>query len=71
MSRLALVALLGLAACASQPGRNSYAAELDRLEADCRERGGILLPIPGAQARTGNPGAAFTCNLPGGSISRP
>ena len=72
MLRLVLpVLLLGLAACAtaSGPSHSRYAAEVDRLEADCRARNGILMPIPGAHS--GNAGANYSCNINGGSVTRP
>lgn len=57
---------LSLTACASGPGApNSYQAELDRLTADCAERGGILSPNPGST--TGRPQIDFVCRISGGA----
>lgn len=57
---------LSLAACAGAPGvANSYQTELDRLTADCAERGGILSPNPGST--TGRPQTDFVCRISGGA----
>jgi hypothetical protein len=71
MTRLALaaLALLTLTACAGA-ANSRYAAEVDRLEGECRARGGILTPIPGSLERSGNPGANYACTIHGGSVSR-
>ena len=67
-ARILLPSLLlaaSLSACATGSGPHpSYGQELDRLTADCRERGGILSPISGAQ--TGRPQTDFTCEIRGG-----
>lgn len=67
-ARILLSSLLlaaSLSACATRPGsRLTYGQELDKLTADCTERGGILSPISGAQ--TGRPQTDFTCEIRGG-----
>ena len=63
LSSLLLAASLG--ACASTGSHPTYGQELDQLTADCRERGGILSPIPGAQ--TGRPQTDFACEIRGGA----
>ena len=68
-ARILLSSLLlaaALSACATTPGsRPTYGQELDRLTADCRERGGILSPISGAQ--TGRPQTDYACEIRGGA----
>ena len=51
----------GLAACASMGDTNDYQSEVDRLDADCRAKGGILQP---SGAVTANPGAEHVCVVP-------
>lgn len=66
-ARILLSSLLlaaSLSACASTGSHPTYGQELDQLTADCRERGGILSPISGAQ--TGRPQTDFTCEIRGG-----
>lgn len=61
------VMLLGLAisACASAGGgSNSYLTEMDRLEADCKAREGILTPT-GSQS--GQPARDYACRITGGA----
>ncbi len=55
-----------VAACATSGDAppNSYRADLDRLTADCRERGGILSPTG---ATTGRPETEFVCRISGAS----
>ena len=60
-----LAAAALLAGCATAP-HETRTAELDRLIADCRERGGVLTPIPGGP-RSGNEAANHTCEIPGGA----
>jgi hypothetical protein len=71
MSRLAVFApavlILGLAACAST-GTSRYTDELRELEADCRDRGGILAPT-GQQ--TGRPQTDNVCRITGGASRIP
>lgn len=68
-ARILLSSLLlaaSLSACATTSGsRPTYGQELDRLTADCRERGGILSPISGAQ--TGRPQTDYACEIRGGA----
>ena len=63
----AVVMLSGLAlsACAGAAGgSNSYSAEMDRLEADCKAREGILTPT-GSQS--GQPARDYACRITGGA----
>lgn len=62
---LAATLASGLAACAGTPRepRPTYQQELDQLMAECRERGGILAPIPGAT--TGRPQTENVCEIRG------
>jgi hypothetical protein len=54
-----------LSACASAAGgTNSYSADLDRLEADCTAREGILTPT-GSQS--GQPARDYACKITGGA----
>ena len=68
-ARILLAPLLlaaSLAACAGSPRSHpSFGEELDQLTADCRERGGILAPIPGAT--TGRPQTDYVCEIRGGA----
>ncbi len=60
-----LGAALAVSACASTPGsRTTYAQELDRLTADCRERGGILTPV--GSPTSGRPQTDNVCEIRGG-----
>ena len=59
-----LAAAAMLAGCMTAP-RESRISELDRLIEECRERGGILTPIPGGP-RSGNEAANHTCEIRGG-----
>lgn len=66
LSSLVLGAALAMAACATSPGpANSYSQELERLTADCAERGGILSPVPGAAS--GRPQTDYVCEIRGGA----
>ncbi|MFC5344963.1 hypothetical protein ACETK8_03035 [Brevundimonas staleyi] len=73
VSSLVLGAALTTAACASGPRTHpTYGDELDQLTAECRERGGILSPVAGAQ--TGRPQTDYVCEIRGGAsrlTSRP
>lgn len=62
-----LALALATAGCATGAGRNvpSYAEEMDQLAAECRTRGGILTPIPGAA--TGQPRRDYACSISGGA----
>jgi len=59
---LPTLALLSLAACATNSGQNSVLAEYDRLVQDCRERGGILAPTG---RTTGRPETENVCRVTG------
>ena len=63
---LAATLASGLTACASTPRepRLTYQQEVDRLDADCRERGGIL--TLGSGASTGRPQTDYFCEIRGG-----
>lgn len=63
---IALCGLLFLGACAGAPGAggDTYSTQLDRLAADCRERGGILAPT-GTQS--GRPQTDNVCKISGGA----
>lgn len=54
-----------LAACASSGGPSRFQSELDAYTAECRERGGILQPIPGAGS--GQVRADHACIIRGGA----
>lgn len=60
---LLIAGLAMLAACASTGGPSRYQAELDRLDADCRARDGILQPT-GSQ--TAQPARDYVCRLTSG-----
>ena len=63
----ALASALAASACATGPSNHpTYGQELDKLAADCRERGGILAPISGG-GQTGRPATDYTCNITGGA----
>ncbi len=68
LGALAAVALLSTAACATGAGSSGYAAELDRLSADCQARGGILTPIAGLDS--GAPERDYACKITGQPSSR-
>lgn len=64
MLSFALLTLPLVAACATTDGVNRYQADMDRLEAQCRERDGILTPT-GSQ--TGEPARDYACKITGGA----
>ncbi|MBD3837798.1 hypothetical protein [Brevundimonas sp.] len=64
MISLAVLALPLVAGCATSDGPNRYQAEMDRLEAQCTERGGILQPT-GSQS--GEPARDYACRITGGA----
>lgn len=64
----ALSALGALGACATDRPLPTYQQELDRLNADCIARGGILAPT-GAQ--TGRPQTDNVCKITGGATRIP
>ncbi|WP_341021480.1 hypothetical protein [Brevundimonas diminuta] len=63
-----IVAPLALAACASGRPLPTYQQEMDKLDADCRERGGIISPT-GRQ--TGRPQTDYVCKITGGASRIP
>ncbi len=65
-----LLLAASLSACAGT-GRThpTYGQELEQLTADCREREGILSPIPGAT--TGRPQTDYACEIRGGGSRIP
>jgi hypothetical protein len=63
-----IVAPLALAACASGRPLPTYQQEMDQLEAECRDRGGILSPT-GLQ--TGRPQTDYVCKITGGASRIP
>jgi len=66
---LVAVALPLLGACASSTGGvSSYQKDLDRLEASCKAREGILTPT-GLQ--TGRPETEYACTIIGGATRIP
>lgn len=61
-----LILAASLTACAGTPRSHpSFGEELDQLTADCRDRGGILSPIPGATS--GRPQTDYVCEIRGGT----
>ncbi len=69
-SRLTILAILpllavSLVACATVRETSRYQQELGAYTAECRERGGILQPIPGAA--TGQARADYACIIRGGA----
>ncbi len=58
---------LGLAACAGTPRQpyQTYGEELARLNADCVERGGVL--VPSGSGSTGRPSVDNVCRISGAS----
>lgn len=64
-SALAAASLATAGCAAGARPLNGYGAEMDRLTADCAERGGILTPIPGATS--GRPQADYACEIRGGA----
>lgn len=63
-----LVAPLALAACASGRPLPTYQQEMDKLDAECRDRGGIISPT-GRQ--TGRPQTDYVCKITGGASRIP
>lgn len=64
MISLAVLALPLVAGCATSDVPNRYQAEMDRLEAQCTEREGILQPT-GSQS--GEPARDYACRITGGA----
>lgn len=63
-----IAAPLALVACASGRPLPTYQQEMDQLEAECRNRGGILSPT-GLQ--TGRPQTDYVCKITGGASRIP
>ena len=63
-----IVAPLALAACASGRPLPTYQQEMDKLDAECRERGGIISPT-GRQ--TGRPQTDYICKITGAATRIP
>ncbi len=55
---------LGLSACASGMGQDHYAAEADRLRADCEARGGVYAPTGGNSGRPQTDNVCKITSLP-------
>ena len=64
---IALPAALALTACAGATGPSYYQTELERLQADCAARGGILSPT-GEQS--GRPQLDNVCKVTGQPSNR-
>jgi len=64
-----LAAALAATACTTsrEPSPNSYAAREEALAADCKARGGILVPTGGATTR---PEEDNVCRISGAALSR-
>lgn len=65
---LVIAAAAIVAACATGRQNPTYAEELAQLEAQCRERGGVLTPLEGAIGY--RPATDYACTIPGGGASR-
>jgi len=63
-----IAAPLALAACASGRPLPTYQQEMDQLEAECRDRGGILSP---SGRQTGRPQTDYVCKITGGASRIP
>ena len=61
----ALSAIAALVACAGVAEPGQYSRDFERLAAECRDRGGMLTPIPGSQ--TGRPQTDYACEIHGAS----
>ncbi|WP_436356728.1 hypothetical protein [Brevundimonas sp. CEF1] len=64
----AFAAPLALGACAAGAGTSTYQTDLDKLEADCKARDGILMPTG---ASTGRPQTDNVCRINGGATRIP
>ncbi len=64
----AFVAPLALGACATGRTSSTYQQDLDKLEAECTTRGGILSP---SGAMTGRPQTDYVCKITGGATRLP
>ncbi len=56
---LAAAAGLALGACTTGGGPGAYQSDYERLTAECREQGGVLIPTGGPI--TGNPATEYAC----------
>jgi hypothetical protein len=67
---LLLLSLATVAGCASTPmeHRHRHGNDFDRLERECRDRGGMLVPIPGATSTEDS--ANYACEFRGQSPKR-
>ena len=65
MRTLLIAAALALSACAGGAPPESSADELARLSADCRARGGIL--VPSGRPLEGRPAVDNFCQIRGGA----
>lgn len=67
MSSRALLTALGLTlalvACQATSPPSRYGQAFEALQMNCRERGGVLVPVPGAA--TGQPGTEHACEIRG------
>ena len=64
----ALIAPLALGACATGKTMSTYQQDLDKLEAECTARGGILTPTG---ATTGRAQTDYLCKITGGATRIP
>ncbi|HYE42155.1 MAG TPA: hypothetical protein VEA15_02085 [Caulobacteraceae bacterium] len=65
-----LLCLAALAGCASTTSAGAERqSEYERLARECQERGGILMPIPGANNANG--AANHACEIRGPASARP
>lgn len=73
MRLILLVLSAGLTACASDPTAGGTRYSLDRAElaADCRARGGLLVPNAGGYSASGRAALDFHCDNPGGASRLP
>ena len=63
-----LAAPLALGACATGRTLPTYEQDLDKLEAECKARDGILTP---SGAQTGRPQTDYVCKITGGASRLP
>jgi hypothetical protein len=63
-----LAAHLGLSACATGRDLPTYKQEMDKLDAECVARGGILTP---SGRQTGRPQTDYVCKISGGASRIP
>jgi hypothetical protein len=65
---LVVAAPLALSACASGRPLPTYQQEMDKLDAECRDRGGILSPTGN---QSGRPQTDYVCKITGGGTRIP